>query len=221
VVFTLVDTASAKVQHHVSSPLNQHIEGLLNGTRNGSLSTVTSSGETQMARPPVSDEGELPLNTEETSKNLSIMEDAVDDKVFKEKDKQYIVRAEPKIIEMKPQVHAEKLEDMPEERVPANVSGTVTVTDDSVKDANVGKRSNSELTSTEGSEQVVPSEDIPSFSEWAQKQLAEAEKKKSECFTFVCFTCVKSLCCLSRSRVGIFCICCQCQGSLLRVFLHV
>lgn len=184
VVFTLVDTASVELQDRDLSPSHHHTEGLLSGIRNDNLSAVTSSDETHIVSPPVSDEDELLTNSEETSKNLSIMEDAVDDKIFQEKDQQYIVRAEPKIIEMTPQVHTEKLEDTQEERVPANVSETATVTNDSVKDVKAGKDGDSELSSAEGSEQAVPSEDIPSFSEWAQKQLAEAEKKKSECLLF-------------------------------------
>lgn len=185
-VFTLVDTASAELQDRVLSPSHHHSEGLQSGTRNDNLTAVTSSDETHTVRPPVSDEAGLLTNRKETSKNLSIMEDAVDDKLFQEKNQQYIVHAEPKIIEMTPQVHTEKLEDEVEEKVSANVSETATVTNDSVKDVKAIKGGDSELPNSESSE-TVPSEDIPSFSEWAQKQLAEAEKKKSECL-FCCFT---------------------------------
>jgi hypothetical protein len=62
-----------------------------------------------------------------------------------------------------------------------------------MKDAEDAKEGDLKLTPTEDSEQAPAPEDIPSFSEWAQKQLAEAEKKKSECFTVPFYSCIKSL----------------------------
>jgi hypothetical protein len=176
-VFTLVDTSSAELQDQASSPSHQHTEGLLNDN----VSTVTSD-ETQRVRLPLPDEDESLPTSEETSKNLSISEDAVDYRSFQEKDQQYVVHAEPKIIEMKSEVHAEDLEVMLEGTDPASVPEAAPVTNASVKDSEAGKGGDLKLDSTEVSEQGTSSEDIPLFSEWAQKQLAEAEKKKCECF---------------------------------------
>lgn len=187
VVFTVVDTAAAEFQDHVSSPSHHHTKGLLRGTRNGNLTVDASPGETQIVRPPISNEDESPTNSEETSKNLSILEDTVDDKIFKEKGQQYVVRAEPKVIEMKLKVHTEKPESMLEEMDSANIPETAAVINDSVKNAEDAKEGDLKLSPTEDSEQAPPPDDIPSFSEWAQKRLAEAEKKKSECFTVFSF----------------------------------
>jgi len=180
VVFTLVDTVSAELQDHVSSASHHHTEGLLMENRNNSLGTVTSPVETQIVRPQISDDESLPLN-EETSTNLSILEDAVDDRIFKEKDRQYIVRAEPKVIEVKSEVHIEKREDMLVETDAALVPDLAAAVNDSMNVAEAGKGDDVIVASPDGSEQVSASEDIPSFSEWAQKHLAEAEKKKGEC----------------------------------------
>jgi len=180
VVFTLVDTVSAELQDHVSSASHHHTEGLLMENRNSSLGTVTSPVETQIVRPQISDDESLPHN-EETSTNLSILEDAVDDRIFKEKDRQYIVRAEPKVIEVKSEVHIEKTEGMLVETDAALVPDLAAAMNDSMNVAEAGKGDDVKVASPDGSEQASPSEDIPSFSEWAQKQLAEAEKKKGEC----------------------------------------
>ncbi|XP_033608722.1 SUN domain-containing ossification factor isoform X2 [Cryptotermes secundus] len=178
VIFTVVDTAAAEFQDHVSSPSHHHTKGLLRGIRNDNLTVDASPGETQIVRPPISDEDESLTNSEETSKNLSILEDTVDDKIFKEKGQQYIVRAEPKVIEMKLQVHTEKPESMLEEIDSANIPETAAVINDSAKNVVDAKEGDLKLSPTEDSEQTPAPDDIPSFSEWAQKQLAEAEKKK-------------------------------------------
>ena len=183
VVFTLVDSVSAELQDHASSASHHHTEGLLMENRNSSPATVTSPVETQIVRPQISDDESLP-NNEETSKNLSILEDAVDDRIFQEKDKQYIVRAEPKVIEVKSEVHIEKSEGMMLEAEAAFVPDLAAATNDSRKVAETSKDDDVKLASTDGSEQTPASEDIPSFSEWAEKQLAEAEKKKGECLYF-------------------------------------
>lgn len=193
VIFTVVDTAAVEFQDHVSSPSHHHTKSLLRGTRNDSLTVDASLGETQIVRPPISNEDELLTNSEETSKNLSILEDIVDDKIFEGKGQQYVVRAEPKVIEMKLQVHTEKPESILEEIDSANISETAAVINDSVKDAEDVKEGDLKLAPTEDSEQASAPEDIPSFSEWAQKQLAEAEKKKGECFTVPIYLCIKSL----------------------------
>lgn len=183
VVFTLVDSVSAELQDHASSASHHHTEGLLMENRNSSPATVTSPVETQIVRPQISDDESLP-NNEEASKNLSILEDAVDDRIFQEKDQQYIVRAEPKVIEVKSEVHIEKSEGMMLEADAAFVPDLAAATNDSRKVAETSKDDDVKLAGTDGSEQTPASEDIPSFSEWAQKQLAEAEKKKGECLYF-------------------------------------
>ena len=196
VVFTLVDTVSAELQDRVSSVSHHHTEGLLMENSNSSLGTVTSSVETQIVRPHISDDDDSLPHNEETSTNLSILEDVVDDRIFKEKDRQYIVRAEPKVIEVKSQVHIEKSEDMLVETDAALVPDLAAATNDSGNVAEAGKGDDIKVANTDGSEQASASEDIPSFSEWAQKQLAEAEKKKGECLYFSDFCCITSLTCL-------------------------
>ncbi|XP_069674150.1 SUN domain-containing ossification factor isoform X2 [Periplaneta americana] len=173
VVFTLVDTASAELQDHASSP-SHHIEGLLGGTKNDNLSAaVPEASESQIVRPPMSVEDDTLPDGEETSKNLSIGED-VDDKIFQEKDKPYIVRAEPKVVELKDEIQDEK----GVAAVPTEVADIKEVKNDSMKDTVPGDGAQGKPFASEGSEHGASSEDIPSFSEWAQKQLAEAEKKK-------------------------------------------
>jgi len=200
VVFTLVDTVSAELQDHVSSASHHHMEGMLMEHGNSSVGTGTSPVETQIVRPQISDDESLPHN-EETSTNLSILEDAVDDRIFKEKDQQYIVRAEPKVIAVQSQVHIEKPEVMLVETDAAVVPDLAAATNDSEMVTEAGKGDDIKVASTDGSEQASASEDIPSFSEWAQKQLAEAEKKKGECLYFYDFWCIKSLTCLKVSLV--------------------
>ena len=184
VIFTLADTVSAELQDHVSSSSHHHTESLLMESRNSSLGTVTSPVGTQIVRPQISDDESLP-NDDETSKNLSILEDGVDDRIFQEKDRQYVVHAEPKIIEVQSQVYTEKPEGMLVETDAVFVPGSATATNDSRKVAEPGKVDDLKLATTDGSDQASASEDIPSFREWAQKQLAEAEKKKSECSSFL------------------------------------
>jgi hypothetical protein len=156
-----------------------HTKGLLRGTRNGNLTVDISQGETQIVRPPILNENESHTDNE-TLKNLSILEDTVDDKIFKEEGQQYVVRAEPKVIEMKFQVDREKSESVLEETDSANVPETAAVINDSVKDTEDVKEGDLKVAHTEDSEETPAPEDIPSFSEWTQKQLAKAEKKKSE-----------------------------------------
>jgi hypothetical protein len=198
VIFTLVDTVSAELQDHTSSSSSSshhHTEGLLMDNRNSSLGTMTSPLETQIVRPQISDDESL-QNNEETSKNLSLLEDVVDDRIFKEKDRQYVVRAEPKVIEVKSQVHVEKPEGVLVETDAVLVPESAATTNDSKKVAEAGKGDDLKLAGTDDPEQASASEDIPSFSEWAQKQLAEAEKKKSKCLYFSGFWYVKSLTCV-------------------------
>jgi hypothetical protein len=180
VVFTIVDTATTEFRGNVSSPLHRHTEGLLRGTRNDNLTVDGSPGETQRVRPPISSENESHANIEETLKNLSILEDTVDDTVFKEEGQQYVVRAEPKVVEMKLQIDREKSESMLDEIGSANIPETAAVINDSVKDAEDVKGGDLKSAHTEDSEEAPAPEDTPSFIEWTQKQVAGAEKKKGE-----------------------------------------
>ena len=180
-MFTLVDTASAELHNRASSPSQQNTEGLLTGSKNENLSAIGSTDETQIIRPPVTIKDEAIQNDEETSKNLSILKDGVDDKIFTGETEQYVVRAEPKVVESKGEDNIEKKDEKIEVIVQTKEPEAASVTNASSKDAEAGKNANQgRTTSSEGTEHVEGAEDIPSFSEWAQKQLAEAEKKKGE-----------------------------------------
>ncbi|KAG8329675.1 SUN domain-containing ossification factor isoform X3 [Homalodisca vitripennis] len=75
---------------------------------------------------------------------------------------QYIVRAEPRQEPQPPSIKQEG----------EGLQGVV--------EPEISEESNDTLPSAQTSPEPPPQEDIPSFSEWAQKQLAEAEKKKGE-----------------------------------------
>ena len=174
-----MDTASAELQNRAaSSPTQQNTDALLSGSKNENLSIVESSDETQVIRPPVMVADESIETDEETSKNLSILKDGVDN-IFNAENEQYIVRAEPKIVDSKADINVEKKDESTEEVVQEKEPEAVAITNASFKDAEVGKNTEQgKVASSEGSEQAEGTEDIPSFSEWAQKQLAEAEEKK-------------------------------------------
>lgn len=75
----------------------------------------------------------------------------------------------------------------------ATDSKTDKVSGQPVADAETAKEKKLAAPAIAASEEPKPaanqSEEIPSFNEWAQKQLAEAEKKKGQCFyDFKCCT---------------------------------
>ncbi|KAJ9601479.1 hypothetical protein L9F63_000362 [Diploptera punctata] len=168
VVFTLVDTATAELQNRALPSSQQNTEDLLTGTKKRKFKCNESIE-----------------NEEETSKNLSILKDGVDDKIFTVEPEQYTVRAEPKVIESKVDGSIEKKDEKTEEIVLAKESEpeheVAAIKNASLKDTETGMNANhGKIVGNEGSDQPEGAEDIPSFSEWAQKQLAEAEKKKGQ-----------------------------------------
>ncbi|PSN48592.1 hypothetical protein C0J52_14658 [Blattella germanica] len=180
VVFTLVDTASAELHNRASSPSQQNTEGLLSVTKNENLSAVASTDETQIIRPPVSVTDESVQNSDETSKNLSLLKEHVDDNIFKEgSNKQYVVKSEPKITDEKEDDYLEIKQEIVEEIGPPKEPEIAAVINASLKNEDEEENMNNvKISNSESSDHTEGAEDIPSFSEWAQKQLAEAEKKK-------------------------------------------
>jgi hypothetical protein len=178
-VFTIVDTVTAEFQDDVSSASQPHSKGILKGMGNDNLTVDISPGETQIVRPAVSSENESLTNNEETTENLSILEDTVEDKTFEETGQLYVVRAEPKVIEMQLKVQEETPESMLEEKDSANILETAAVINDSVKDAEDMKGVDLKLSHPEDSEQAPAPQHI-TYNEWTQKRQAEAEKKTSE-----------------------------------------
>jgi hypothetical protein len=138
-------------------------------------------GDTHRTR-PTSTDNESHTNNEDTTKDLPILEDTVEDTVSKDEDQQYVVRAEPKVVEMKLQVDREKSESTvgENEMGSGNIPETAAVINESVKDAEDVKGGDLKSAHTEDSETSPAPEDTPSFIEWTQKQVAGAEKKKSE-----------------------------------------
>ncbi|XP_075214632.1 uncharacterized protein LOC142320575 isoform X2 [Lycorma delicatula] len=152
VVFTLVDSASQELQQQAAaSSLLPVIE---NETSDGLTGPVT-----------------VPLPSQSDASNESEV---------------YIVRAEPKQLDVPTQLPPEQIK----EEVPAKIeSETIKQQDVTIQDEVTTQTTSTLLTPSQEQandssvvtqESQPDHEDIPSFSEWAQKQLAEAEKKKGE-----------------------------------------
>ncbi|XP_067001306.2 SUN domain-containing ossification factor isoform X2 [Anabrus simplex] len=166
VVFTLVDSASVELQQQVSPASQQTDNPGVKVTKNSSSASTPST----INLPPAVDEVDV-ANVKEygLADNLSVV---VENQTDLAPEEQYVVRAEPKIItkeelaERKPPT-AEPVADVKPEVLPEE---SLTLTNGSSSDTSVNE--------PEPSDHATPPEDIPSFSEWAQKQLAEAEEKQ-------------------------------------------
>lgn len=173
VVYTLVDTASAELKQRADTIPATHITQSFNEAPNVSTpsslnftptilvqppSTVTENNDSGGSTENTANTPEIPPKTEDLTTNSSTQEETKTNTQTNKED--YIVRAEPKIItkEEQPVVLQNKTAE-PDVPIP-----TIEVANKS-EDKEPLKEEN---------------EDIPSFSEWTQKQLEEAEKKKEK-----------------------------------------
>ncbi|XP_054283481.1 SUN domain-containing ossification factor [Macrosteles quadrilineatus] len=184
VVYTLVDSATSELQQqaaaasvtpdtsnttsgHITTPVptNSHVVYRLSESGQAAVvytlvDSATSELQQQAAAASVTPE---PSNT--TSGQVVTIPLTLSDAPSQSNDTQYIVRAEPRQDSQPPPQAGEK--DTEEEKVVEGGDVRVGVTEETNDTVAIPPT-------------PPPQEDIPSFSEWAQKQLAEAEKKKGE-----------------------------------------
>ncbi|XP_011301660.1 SUN domain-containing ossification factor isoform X2 [Fopius arisanus] len=180
VVLTLVDTASAELhslaEPHLSSetPSRTSSKNLTVASRSIDSETPITLSSPGVARPPsvsalIADEGLNGTDQKDQSPN--------------ETDQVLVVRADQRLEGVTPHPGDASLEhevpkdpeDSPEEVIPTSgeleegklISGSLEETAPIILDGIVGSGASE------------PHEDIPSFSEWTQKRLEEAEKKKT------------------------------------------
>lgn len=194
VVLTLVDTAAAELQSLAEPKVNREFSSSRSSVKNSSL---LSGGQaelkeplptTQIPPPPVVDDTtEQPNDTDVEQDDVLLLK-----KISEETPPEVvvIVRAEQKInvndlelgVEDEVGGHVISSDEMP--RVDDAFTTAPELNDTAARAQLVGgSRDETAAVILDGlvsSGPTDPHEDIPSFSEWAQKRLEEAEKKKSE-----------------------------------------
>lgn len=177
-VFTLVDTASAELEQRADSipttPATHITQPLNDINKKNSSSAQVNFAPTVLVSTPASDstsDGEQDItgivsSTNEEKENTTSVEE-VQDSGKNSASQEYVVRAEPKVFTNKDGA----LQNKTAEDIIIEVPTTENVLF-------------SKETQTISDEEKEPTkdehEDIPSFSEWTQKQLEEAEKKKEK-----------------------------------------
>lgn len=209
VVLTLVDTAAAELQSLAEPRLTGDIRSRSSTTNTSLTTTTTRSDATTTAAINLNGESHqfveshkdtLPgvlLETIETSRNftegLSNEEPRINDDESIEdeapiEEQVVVVRAEQKVADEGP-TKAEDVQDAQskdESRKKEEDSATSAELDDGAARARLvgGSADEASAVILDGLVTAGPTdhhhEDIPSFSEWAQKRLEEAEKKKSK-----------------------------------------
>lgn len=189
-----MDTAATELQNLVeprddrefSSGSSIKNASLLNNQTRQSEHPTTST--IQIPSPPIANETTEQLNdTDVSEKNEKETE-----RISEEAPEIVIIRAEQKANVDKLELRVEEEVDQVSEELPTKIDDAFTVApelNDTAARAQLidGSRDESTVVILDGlvtSGPTDPHEDIPSFSEWAQKRLEEAEKKKSEyrCF---------------------------------------
>lgn len=193
---TLVDTAAAELQNIAEPKIDRDFSSkssvtnssLLNGNQVRSEQLKeTQLPMTQMPSPPTIDE------TTEQPNDTDLLKDQEEILVLKKISEETESLKIPEVVVVKTEKNANDLELKVEEEVdqmelPTKVTDdTFTELNDSAARAQLvgGSRDDAAAVIINGfvtSGPTDPHEDIPSFSEWAQKRLEEAEKKKSECY---------------------------------------
>lgn len=197
VVLTLVDTAAADLQNLAEPKVDREFSSIKNSSLLGGNQARQSEHlketvpTTQIPPPPIVDE------TTERPNDTDILEDSEEILLKKitaeEPPEVVIVRAEQKINtdELEPRVEEEEAgQTQVSEELSSKIDDTFTTApelNDTAARARLVGDSRDEtaaviLNGLVTSGPTEPHEDIPSFSEWAQKRLEEAEKKKSECY---------------------------------------
>jgi len=200
-VLTLVDTAAVGLQN-LAEPKIDHEFPSQSSIKNSSLlgSNQARQSEhlketvptTQIPPPPIIDETtERPNDTDvlgDEEKVLLLKKITVE-----EPEVVVVVRAEQKINANELELKVEEEEEVGQAQVSEEMSSKIDDTfttapelNDTAARARLVGDSRDEtaaviLNGLVTSGPTEPHEDIPSFSEWAQKRLEEAEKKKSEC----------------------------------------
>lgn len=203
VVLTLVDTAATGLQNLAEPKVDHEFPSrsfIKNSTLLGDSQTRQSEQgvketvpTTQIPPPPIVDE------TTERSNYTDVLGDGEEALLLKKITAEeppeivVIVRAEQKINADEFELRVEK-EDTSQAQVSEELSSKIDDTfatapelnDTAARERLVGdSRDETAAVILNGlvtSGPTEPHEDIPSFSEWAQKRLEEAEKKKSECY---------------------------------------
>ncbi|XP_020286069.1 SUN domain-containing ossification factor isoform X2 [Pseudomyrmex gracilis] len=195
VVLTLVDTAAAELQNIAEPKIDREFSSkssvtnssLLNGNqvRQSEQLKETQMPMTQMPPPPTIDE------TTEQPNDTDILKDKEEVLVLKKISEETGSQKIPEAVVVKAEKNGDDLELRVEEEVgqmelPTKVTDDTFTTElnDSAARAQLvgGSRDDTAAVIINGfvtSGPTDPHEDIPSFSEWAQKRLEEAEKKKT------------------------------------------
>lgn len=197
VVLTLVDNAAAKLQNLAETKIDSEFSSrssvknssLLSGNqiRQSEELTVKTAPSTQIPSPPIVDE------TTVTPNDTDILDDGEDvllKNISAEETPEIVVivkadQKDEKVEEEIDQIHVS-------EELPPKTDNAFTtaseLNDTAAREQLVGaNRDETAAVILDGlvsSGPTDPHEDIPSFSEWAQKRLEEAEKKKSE---YICY----------------------------------
>jgi len=200
-VLTLVDTAAVGLQN-LAEPKIDHEFSSQSSIKNSSLLDSNQARQsehlketvptTQIPPPPIVDEAtERPNDTDvlgDEEKVLLLKKITVE-----EPEVVVVVRAEQKINADELELRIEEEEEAGQAQVSEEMSSKIDDTfttapelNDTAARARLVGDSRDEtaaviLNGLVTSGPTEPHEDIPSFSEWAQKRLEEAEKKKSEC----------------------------------------
>lgn len=196
-MLTLVDNAAAKLQNLAETKIDSEFSSrssvknssLLSGNqiRQSEELTVKTAPSTQIPSPPIVDE------TTVTPNDTDILDDGEDvllKNISAEETPEIVVivkadQKDEKVEEEIDQIHVS-------EELPPKTDNAFTtaseLNDTAAREQLVGaNRDETAAVILDGlvsSGPTDPHEDIPSFSEWAQKRLEEAEKKKSE---YICY----------------------------------
>ncbi|XP_019888596.1 SUN domain-containing ossification factor isoform X2 [Ooceraea biroi] len=193
VVLTLVDTAAAELQNLVEPKTDRDFSSG-SSIKNTSLlsdnqtrqSEHPSTSTIQISSPPIVDERTDRLNDTDFSENEK--EALLLKKITEETPEVVvIVRAEQKANTDESELRTEEDVDQVSEELPTKIDDVFTtapeLNDTAAREQLLGgSRDESAAVILDGlvtSGPTDPHEDIPSFSEWAQKRLEEAEKKKT------------------------------------------
>lgn len=203
-MLTLVDTAAAELQNLAEPKIDRDFSSrssiknssLLNGNQRQTEHIKEIVVPTTQIQPPLIVD-ETTMTTTERPNDTDALEDDEEVLLLKKISAEeapevvVIVRAEQKVNtdELEPRVE----EEIGQVQVPEDLSSKVDETFTTAPELNdtaaraqlIGGRDETAAVILDGlvtSGPSDPHEDIPSFSEWAQKRLEEAEKKKSKYF---------------------------------------
>lgn len=225
VVLTLVDNAAAKLQNLAETKIDSEFSSrspvknssLLSGNqiRQSEELTTKAAPSTQIPSPPIEDEA----TTTAAPNDTDVLNDGEDVLLLKNISAEetpevvVIVRTDQKD-ELQLKAVDEEIDQvqMSEELPPKTDNAFTTapeLNDTAAREQLVGgNRDETAAVILDGlvaSGPTDPHEDIPSFSEWAQKRLEEAEKKKSECYVQLFMAFYLFILYIDKFRIFFFC----------------